>query len=93
MLMLKFVRGNQISSFGPDAGAACVFYFLFFTDDGCRTTAGAHVMVRYPGIADLSPVKWIRQLAAIFAIQRQRRVLVDGKKSGCMEYGRWLHTP
>ena len=24
MLMLKFVRGNQISSFGPDAGAACV---------------------------------------------------------------------
>lgn len=53
MLMLKFARGNQISSFGPDAGAACVI----FTDDGCMTIAGAHATVRYPRIADLSFVK------------------------------------
>lgn len=51
--MLKFVRENQISSFRPDAGAACAI----FTDDGCTTTAGAHATVRYPGIADLSSVK------------------------------------
>lgn len=45
--------GNQISSFGPDAGAACVI----FTDDGCMTIAGAHATARYPRIADLSFVK------------------------------------
>ena len=28
MLMLEFVRGNQISSFGPDAGAACVILLM-----------------------------------------------------------------
>jgi hypothetical protein len=28
MLMLGFVRGNQISPFGPDAGAACVILLM-----------------------------------------------------------------
>ena len=75
--MLKFVRENQISSFGPDAGAACAI----FTDDGCTTTAGAHATVRYPGIADLSSVR---------SVGSWQLYLLSGVEGECWLMGRSL---